>query len=110
MIGCCSTLWSAVTSAARHRFGIEREANPKAPSPLRSAGALHRVGKSQAYQIATALCSVLAVSGRHRLMLSRSHIVSAFGVIRVGYFSFQQATQAESALMPVASIMPSSER
>jgi hypothetical protein len=43
--------WSAVASGARHRFGVGRDgrlittsapALPKAPSPLRSAGALHR--------------------------------------------------------------------
>jgi hypothetical protein len=47
------TLWSAVASEARHRFvvnpvrGVPSEpaipARPKAPSPLRSAGALHRL-------------------------------------------------------------------
>jgi hypothetical protein len=46
------SVWSAVASAARHRFVVGRDgrpvttsvpALPKAPSPLRSAGALHKV-------------------------------------------------------------------
>src|SRR5882762_2575675 len=42
----CSFLWTAAASAARHRFGLLRFA-PKAPSPLRSAGALQKVVASR---------------------------------------------------------------
>ncbi|HYN25776.1 MAG TPA: hypothetical protein VES69_12115 [Pyrinomonadaceae bacterium] len=36
-------LWSAVASGARNRFGSSIKIASKAPSPLRSAGALQRL-------------------------------------------------------------------
>jgi mono/diheme cytochrome c family protein len=89
-------LWSAVASAARHRFGfahegtaLEGENRSKAPSPLRSAGALQILSvRKVLLLLLTAHCLLLTTSCRQDMQDQPKYVTyRASGFFRDGLSS-----------------------